>query len=143
VLSQWLSPSLSVSLQFSSLPSQKSTSLPFTKLLLLQNSVTPKRSPVLFSTWLLHQDSSSFSLFRRINATPLLFIIRAAFIPVHLHTQNVPCTAMQPSWKKHPPPKSGWLIIPKHTLKARAFTLCGNPLLCYTTCLDKPTLEFC
>ncbi len=52
----------------------------------LQNSITPKRPPVLFYTKLPHQAFSSFSTFRRINATPLLFIIRAAFTPAHLLT---------------------------------------------------------
>jgi hypothetical protein len=30
--------------------------------------------------------------------------------PTH---KNVPCTAMQPSWRKHPPPKSGRLNYTK------------------------------
>jgi hypothetical protein len=32
--------------------------------------------------------------------------------------------------------KSGRLIIPKHTLKARVFTLCGDPLSCYTMSIN-------
>jgi hypothetical protein len=110
---------------------QKFASLSFTELLLLSKNCHTQAS----SRSVLHQASpssfSSLSTFRRINAAPLLFIIRAAFTLAHPLTQTShaqPCSRHGENIRRQ---NQDDLITPKHTLNARVFTLCRNPLLCY------------
>jgi len=106
-----------------------------------KNSVIHKCSPVLFSTWLLHQDSSSFSLF---GASMQLHSSSSFALPSFLYTFTHKTSHAQPC-SRHGEnihrQKSGRLIIPKHTLKARVFTLCGNPLSCYNGLDWKPVVK--
>jgi hypothetical protein len=112
---------------------QKSASLSFTELLLL--SKTPSHLSVLPFYSTLTFPIKFFPPFPPFGASMQLHS-SSSFVPpslLHTYSHKCPMHSHAPVMEKNIRRQNqDDLIIPKHTLNARVFTLGGNPLLCYT-----------